>query len=192
MQRESQFFRSLFDDAPFPSHSLDSEGRILAVNKAWQEELGYERHEILGRWFGDFICSDQRETFRERFARFVSEGRVSGTVWQLLRKDGTSLDVSFSGRVAQDENSRFLRTQCMFFDLSKRSEAEEQLRESEELRMAFMESAEEGFALLDSQLQLIYINQAAVRMFNTSAGELIGRTMAEIYPDVGQTDRYLL
>jgi len=192
VQRESQFFRSLFDDAPFPSHSLDSEGRILAVNKAWQEELGYERHEILGRWFGDFICADQRETFRERFARFVSEGRVSGTVWQLLRKDGTSLNVSFSGRIAQDENSRFLRTQCMFFDLSKRSEAEEQLRQSEELRMAFLESADEGFALFDSQLRLIYINQAAVRMFDSPPDVFVGRTMAELSPEVEQTDRYVL
>ena len=192
MQRESQFFRSLFDDAPFPSHSLDSEGRILAVNKAWQEELGYERHEILGRWFGDFICADQRETFRERFARFISEGRVSGIVWQLLRKDGTSLHVSFSGRVAQDENSRFLRTQCMFFDLSKRSEAEEQLRESEELRMAFLESADEGFALFDAQLRLVYINQAAVCMFESPPDVFVGKTMAELSPEVEQTDRYVL
>lgn len=192
MQQESQFFRSLFDDAPFPYQSLDSEGRILAVNKAWQFELRYEKHEVLGRWFGDFVCADHRGTFRERFAQLIDDGHVQGAVLQLLRKDGSTLHVSFSGRIARDENSRFLRTQCMFFDLAKRSEAEEQLRESEELRIAFMESAEEGFALFDSQLRLIYINQAAVRMFRSPSDVFVGKTMAEISPEVEQTDRYVL
>ncbi|MBE0634680.1 PAS domain S-box protein [Candidatus Bipolaricaulota bacterium] len=190
MQQENQFFRSLFDNAPFPYQSLDSEGRILSVNKAWQGELLYEKHEVLGRWFGDFVCSDQKETFRQRFAQFVREGSVQGVVWQLVRKDGSTLHVSFSGRIAQDENSRFLRTQCMFFDLSKRSEAEEQLRESEELRMAFMESAEEGFELLDADLRLIYINQGGARLFGAAPEELIGQKMAELSPGTEQKERY--
>jgi len=190
VQQESQFFRALFDEAPLPYQSLDSEGRLLTVNRAWQDELGYEKHEVLGWWFGDFVCADQKPLFRERFRQFVEEGRVQGVVWQLLRKDGSSLHVSFSGRITRDENGRFLRSQCMFFDLSKRSEAEEQLRQSEELRMAFMESAEEGFALFDSQLRMIYTNQAGARMLGTTPEELIGRTIDEISPDTEQTDRF--
>lgn len=190
MQQENQFFRSLFDNAPFPYQSLDSEGRILAVNKAWQEELKYEKHEVLGRWFGDFVHSDQREIYRERFRQFEEEGYVQGTVWQLLRKDGSTLHVSLSGRIARDENSRFLRTQCIFFDLSKRSESEEKLRESEELRMAFMESAEEGFGLFDADLRLVYINGGGARLFGSTTDEMVGRTMADISPGTVQTDRF--
>lgn len=190
MQQENQFFRSLFDNAPFPYQSLDSDGRILSVNKAWQEELRYERHEVLGRWFGDFVYSDQRETFRHRFAQFINEGSIQGVVWQLVRKDGSTLHVSFSGRIAQDESSRFLQTQCMFFDLSKRSEPEEQLRESEELRLALMESTEEGFALFDSELTLIYANAAGAQMLGVNAEEIAGNTMAEISPKSTRTESY--
>jgi PAS domain S-box-containing protein len=190
VHQESEFFRLLFDDAPFPYQSLDSEGRILAVNKAWQVELKYEKHEVLGRWFGDFVHSDQRETFRERFRQFVEEGSVQGIVWQLQRKNGSTLHVSFSGRIAKGETSRFLRTQCMFFDLSKRSEAEGQLRESEELRMAFMESTAEGFGLFDVDLTLVYINGGGARMFGFTPDEMVGRTMAEISPGTVDTDRF--
>ena|GEM_PF-1242470 len=190
MQQENEFFRLLFDDAPLPYQSLDSEGRILTVNKAWQTELKYEKHEVLGRWFGDFIHSDQRETFRERFRQFVEEGSVQGIVWQLQRKDGSTLHVSYNGRIAKDETSRFLRTQCMFFDLSRRSEAEVQLRESEELRTAFMDAADEGFALYDAQLRLIYVNPAAVHLFGSPECELLGRTLSELSPGVEETDRY--
>ena len=191
MQQESDFFRLLFDDAPLPYQSLDSEGRILAVNKAWQAELKYEKHEVLGRRFRDFVHSDQREDFRKRFAQFIEEGTIQGIVWQLVRKDASVLRVSFSGRVVRDVNGRFQRSQCMFVDLSKRSESEAQLRESEELRMAFMEGANEGFALFDSQLRLIYINQAAVELYGSTKSDLLGKTMVELAPGIEQTDRYV-
>ena len=190
VQQESQYFRALFDEAPLPYQSLDSEGRLLNVNRAWQDELGYEKHEVLGWWFGDFVCSDQKSLFRERYRQFAEEESVQGVVLQLLRKDGSLLHVSFSGRIARDKDGRFLRSQCMFFDLSKRSEAEEQLRQSEELRMAFMELADEGFALFDAQLCLIYANQESARMLRAAPEELIGKTMLEISPETEQTDRY--
>ena len=188
MQEANQFFRSLFDNAPFPYQSLDSDGRILSVNKAWQQELKYEKHDVLGRWFGDFVCSDQRELFRRRFAQFVEEGRIQGVVWQLVRKDGSTLQVSFSGRIAQDESSRFLQTQCMFFDLSKRSEAEEGLRESEAMRMAFMESAEEGFGVFDANLRLIYVNEHGAQLLDSTSEDLLGQALIDITPDAVQAE----
>lgn len=190
MQQENQFFRVLFDEAPLPYQSLDTEGRLLTVNHAWQQELGYEKHEVLGRWFGDFVCSEQRDEFRVRFAKLLVEGRIQGAVWQMARKDGTSLHVSFSGRAVRDENKRALRVQCLFFDLGKRSEDEEQLRRSEQLRMAFMESAGESFLLYDEQLRLIYVNQAGARMLEAPREELIGKTMLEISPELEREDRY--
>jgi len=96
--------------------------------------------------------------------------------------------VSFSGRIAQDESSRFLQTQCMFFDLSKRSEAEEGLRESEALRMAFMESAEEGFGVFDADLRLTYINEHGALLFGKTADDLLGRTMSDLSPGTVQAE----
>lgn len=188
MQQENQFLRSLFDNAPFPYQSLDSDGRILSVNKAWQAELKYTKHEVLGRWFGDFVCSDQRAFFRRRFAEFIEDGCIQGAVWQLVRKDGSTLQVSFSGRIAQDEGSRFLQTQCMFFDLSKRSEAEEGLRAAEALRMAFMESAEDGFGILDENLHLIYINEHGARLLGATPEDLLGKAMSDLSHDTAHAE----
>lgn len=190
MQQESRFFRTLFDEAPLPYHSLDSEGRLLNVNHAWQHELGYQKHEVLGRWFGDFVSSSQREQFREQFRYFVEQGSVRGIVWQLLRRDGRPLDASFNSLVIRDENGRFLRTQCIFFDLNERSEGEQQLRQSEELRMAFMESATDGLALFDSQLRIVYVNPAATLLLGADSEELIGKKITEIFPETDQPDHY--
>lgn len=190
MQQENQFLRLLFDESPLPYHLLDSEGRLLTVNRAWQEELLYEKHEVLGRWFGDFVCSEQKTQFRERFAQFVDEGQAQGVVWSLIRKDGSTVRVSFSGRVGRDEAGRLQRAYCMFFDLTKRSEAEEQHRESEALRLAFMDQAEEGFGLFDQDLRLLYINQSGARAFNAVPEDLVGRSMIDISPGTENTERY--
>lgn len=190
MQQENQFLRSLFDEAPLPYQSLDSDGRLLMVNRAWEEELRYEKHEVLGRWFGDFVNSDQKELFRERYAQFVDEGRAQGVVWGLIRKDGSVVHVSFNGRIARDDKGRVQRSHCLFFDLAKRSEAEEQLRRSERLRMAFMDHARHGFGMFDAELRLIYINQAGAALFNALPEELIGRHMTNISPGTRHTERY--
>lgn len=190
VQQETQFYRSLFDEAPLPYQSLDSEGRLLTVNRAWQEELLFDKHEVLGRWFGDFVCSDQKAVFRERFAQFVEEGRAQGVMWSLIRKDGSTVSVSFSGRIERDEAGRLRRANCIFFDLAKRSEEEEQLRESEELRMAFMESAGEGFGIFNADLRLIYINQVGAALFDATPENLTGRLMTDISPGTVQTERY--
>ena len=190
MDQESRFFRALFDDAPFPYQTLDSDERLLTVNRAWQEELGYEKHEVLGRSFGDFVSVDHVAKFREQFAQFVKDGLMQGVLWNLRRRDGSVLNASFSGRIVRDDNGRFLRSNCMFLDLDKRSEAEGQLRRSEEARMAFLESANEGFGLFDHELRLIYINPAGARIFDALPDELIGRTMSEISPGTRETERY--
>jgi len=187
--QETQFFRTLFEDAPLPFQALDHQGRIINVNRTWQEELGYERHEVLGRSFSDFIASDERHLFQERFSSFVEQGEVQGVVWTLVRKDGSTLQVSFNGKITRDESGSFQRTQCIFFDLSKRSAAEEELRKSEELRMAFMQSAEEGFALFDPELRLLYMNESGARMMEIPLDEAIGKTLEETSPYAAQSGR---
>jgi len=188
--QETQFFRTLFEDAPLPFQVLDHEARFINVNRAWQEEMGYERHEVLGRSFCDFIVSDERSLFEERFAEFAERGNVRGIVWTMVRKDGTTLKVSFYGNTIRDENGNLKRTQCIFFDLGKRTAAEQNLRESEELRMAFMEAAEEGFVLFDPELRLLYVNESGARMFDRSREELLGRLLEEIAPNAAKSERY--
>ena len=68
-------FRVLFEDAPLGYQSLDENGHLLIVNKAWLEMLGYETEEVIGKWFGDFISPDQVDLFKSNFPKFIANGQ---------------------------------------------------------------------------------------------------------------------
>ncbi|RCX32723.1 HD domain-containing phosphohydrolase [Thioalbus denitrificans] len=127
--RESEaHFRALYENAPLGYQSLDAQGRILDVNRAWQETLGYERGEVIGRWFGELLPETQQALFRERFPRFKHDGHIHAVEFDLRRKDGTYLTVIYDGRIGLDSNGHFLRTHCILEDITERRRAELHLR----------------------------------------------------------------
>lgn len=66
------------------------------------------------------------------------------------------------------------------------------LAASEEKLSSFMESATEGFALYDSELNLIEVNKEALKIFpaGTTKEDVIGKNILEISPGLEKTGRY--
>ncbi|MBT7297969.1 MAG: response regulator, partial [Victivallales bacterium] len=97
LQESEERFRSLFERAPLGYQSLDAEGKLIEVNEAWLEALGYAREEVIGRWFGDFLAPESVQGFRERFPVFKAEGKVHSEFY-MLHKSGDRRYMAFDGR----------------------------------------------------------------------------------------------
>jgi len=123
-RRNEAQFRRLFEDAPLPYHSLDEEGRILVVNQAWLDTLGYPRAEVIGRPVADFIVTEDLPILAERFPRFKKEGRVCDVEYRLRRRDGEMITISLNGMIAKDMEGEFRRTHCIFQDVTARKRRE--------------------------------------------------------------------
>jgi PAS domain S-box-containing protein len=69
---------------------------------------------------------------------------------------------------------------------------QQKLKESEERLSSFMDSATDGFALYDSELNLVEMNKAALAMFpqGTTKEEVIGKNIFEIAPGLKETGKY--
>ena len=78
--------------------SLDADGRFIEVNQAWLDTLGYERSEVIGRWFGDFLAPEYVELFSHRFPRFLELGEVRGVEFEMFHKSGALIITSFDGK----------------------------------------------------------------------------------------------
>jgi PAS domain S-box-containing protein len=153
LRRSEEKFRLLFDKAPLGYQSLDENGIIREVNQAWLDILGYSRQEVIGRWFGDFLLPDYFERFPKRFACLKGNGEVCNLEFEMVRKDGARIDVSFYARVAVDNQGRFVRTHCMFQDVTARKQAEEALRATEErLRLKLDSILSPDAAIIDEDL----------------------------------------
>jgi PAS domain S-box-containing protein len=125
LRQNEERFRLLYQNSPLGYQSLDGDGRVIEVNPAWLEMLGYSREEVVGKWFGDFLAPQQADLFKERFSRFKNAGASSGVQFRMVCKDREEIDVEFDGKIGYDENGNFKQTHCIMRDITKRKQMED-------------------------------------------------------------------
>ena len=70
--------------------------------------------------------------FKENFPRFKAVGEILGVEFEMVKKDGSRILVSFNGKIALDRKGRFQQTHCIFTDITERRRTEAALIESAE------------------------------------------------------------
>jgi two-component system cell cycle sensor histidine kinase/response regulator CckA len=140
--RESHY-RTLLESANDLVSIWDLDGRLLEVNQAGSELLGYNRDELLGLNAADLRTPVAARRFLQDLKAVEVNGRA---VFQTTLRDKTGKPipvevncrlVDFDGRAAVLSITR---------DLRERVSAEEALRESEERYRVLFDNMSEGFA----------------------------------------------
>lgn len=126
-------YRLLFLEAPVPYLLLDADGRINEVNKKWLKMLGYERDEVIGRWFADFLPLDKKMLFREQFSLLMKKGEVHDTVFPVQKKNAEIILMSLTGNIWYDPHGSFWQAHCVFQDVTGMICADDVFREREEI-----------------------------------------------------------
>ena len=164
--RESEkLFRSLYEKAPMAYQSLDKQGRLIKVNQAWLDLLGYTRSEVMGRWFGDFLAPSELGPFAQRFPQFLEQGEVQVDI-QMRRKDGSEILVHVHGTIDAEEQDQSFRTHCILSNITAARRAEEARRYERDLIEQMMETSPAGIIRVDAAGRITYANRRA--------GEILG------------------
>lgn len=143
--RESEKkFRALFEKAPLSYQSLDENGNFLDVNETWLKVLGYTRDEVIGRNFAEFLHPDWKTHFKENFPRFKAVGEVLGVEFEMKKKDGSFILVSFNGKIGKHPDQSFQQTHCIFQDITEKKQEEERLIHAK--KMEFIRSLSQRIA----------------------------------------------
>ncbi|MHA2213547.1 MAG: PAS domain-containing protein, partial [Candidatus Thorarchaeota archaeon] len=119
LRESAEHFRLLYENAPLGYQSLDKDGRLIEVNPAWLQALGYTKGEVIGASFVEFLAPEMKEAFIERFKKFKETGQIKDLRFKLIRKDKSEVVVLYHGRIARDEEGRFVRTHCIFHEVDE-------------------------------------------------------------------------
>lgn len=92
--------------------SLDTDGKILDVNQVWLDYMGYQRDEVLGKFFGNFVSIDSMENLKKNFPHLRSYGYVNNVRFKLKHKDGHLLDAVLNGTATYNTDGSFKCTHC--------------------------------------------------------------------------------
>jgi len=184
LKESEEKFKLLYENAPLGYQSLDSNGNILEVNKAWINFFGYSKEEVIGKWFGDFIDSEHLEVFNTRFLKLKEIGEVSGTEFEIIKKDGSHAIILLDGNVSYDETGNFNQTHCIFQDITEQKQIQIKLQEGEKLLKNAQELAQIGHWKLDPSTMEVTGSDELFRIFGLTHDEATFEKFADVvHPD---------
>ncbi|GGF26114.1 hypothetical protein GCM10011611_35210 [Aliidongia dinghuensis] len=132
LARSKEDYKGLYVRTPALMHSIDTDGRLLSVSDHWLSTLGYSREEVIGRRSTEFLTEESRRYAREVvLPEFFRTGVCMDIPYQLIRKDGSLIDVLLSGVGERDQSGRIVRSLAVMVDVTERNRAEAALRASE-------------------------------------------------------------
>ncbi len=176
-------FQLLFNKAPLGYQSLDFDGNFIEINQKWLDSLGYSREEVIGKWFGDFLCPEFVDGFRQRFPKFKSKGYIQSE-FEMMSKDGKRLTMSFEGTIGYGKNGEFKQTHCILQDITDQRKLELEVSRVMTQNQRILDNLQDSYFQVDLSGNLIVVNPQAVHMYGYSyASELIGQPAVMVYAD---------
>jgi len=142
-------------------------------------QLGYTAEELLsGRiHFRDFLHPGDMERVRAEIREYAEKDVEEYTqYYRCITRDGDVRWVEDQTSVVRDEHGNKIHNQGILVDITERRQAEEALRKSEEKFRRIVETAGEGFVLMNEELVIVAVNDAYCRMLGYPREELLGKT----------------
>jgi len=125
--------RAFYESTPAMLHSIDGQGKILFVSDTWLSKLGYTRAEVVGRPSTDFLTPGSRE-FAATIVlpAFFQSGRCDAIKYQMVRKDGSIMDVQLSAVLERDSLGQPTHSLAIIQDVTEENAISTALRVNEE------------------------------------------------------------
>ncbi|MDJ0721808.1 MAG: SpoIIE family protein phosphatase [Desulfobacterales bacterium] len=161
----------LFRRTPLPTP------RLLYVSENIAR-FGYTADELVSGqvdWV-DLVHPDDRDRLRDEVSSHAENGtRNYQQIYRIRTRDGDTRWVEDTTTTEHDADGRITHYQGIVVDVTERQEAEERLRKSETKFRRIVETAAEGFVLLDDDMRIVDVNDAYCRMLGYARHELIGK-----------------
>ncbi|WP_158804361.1 PAS domain S-box protein [Acidisoma sp. L85] len=168
-------FESLYNEAPVPLHSLDSNQKLVSVSDRWLALLGYARNEVLGRSITEFLSPRTTRVLSDRHGNEpVETGSFDDCDYEFVKKTGELVDVSVSARVVLNEQGRVQRTMVAVIDVTERKQTEQRFQKTFDLAPIPMIVADLG------EHRVINANRAFLEVVGRPLNAVAYRPLAEI------------
>lgn len=154
------------------------DGRIIYVNRAFLSMHGWEGQDDVVGQPASVLWADPEEVERA-IEEFHRDGTWLGEV-KGRRRDGSTFPMQLALSSVTDESGRPLCTMGSGIDITKRKEAERELR----IKDMAIASSPSAFSIADLDGRHIYVNQAFLSLWGyDSPSEVIGRSVTEFWQD---------
>jgi sigma-B regulation protein RsbU (phosphoserine phosphatase) len=186
-EEELQLAQVIIDNSPVVlfRRMAGDKPRLVYVSENVRQ-LGYTAREFLDEkiHFKDIVHPDDFERIGEEIKHYAEEDVEEYTqFYRMMTKDGQIRWVQDQTSVVRDDLGKKIFNQGLLVDITRRKRVEEKLRKSEEKFRRIVETAGEGFILMDEDLKIIDVNEAYCKMLGYAREEILGKTPFDLATD---------
>ena len=154
-ETNAEKYTNLYDYSPAGYFTINSDGEICELNFNAAKMLNKERSKLINKNFKLFITSETRSIFIDFLNRVSDTKTNQNCEVRLTINEKPSAFVHIEGILLENEKKYLLTV----IDISKRKQAERELKESEERIRIFTENVPDFLLQIDSTGKINYINK---------------------------------
>lgn len=179
--RDSQaLYQSLVDNLPMCLARKDREGVVTFANREFYRYSGKTPADILGKTDFDFYPFELASKYRQDDLRVMETGETLSDIEAHLTPAGEPKFVQVFKAPVADANGQAIGVQVLFWDVSDRKLAEEQVREGTLRKRAIFESALDCIIIIDQRGTIVDFNRAAEKTFGHRRDDVVGQNMESL------------
>jgi PAS domain S-box-containing protein len=187
LRRSKQQFEAIFASQLDAIFVLDSEipPKIMDCNPAAAKTFGYSPREMVGRTTAFLHVN---ETSLQRLQKLLyptveEHGLFHSPEFEMRRKDGTVFPTELSILPLKNEQGQREGWISVVSDITEKKVAAENLRKSQEEKIAILDSLLEHVIYNDGKMRILWANKAACESAHMKREDLIGRYCHEVWAD---------
>jgi formate hydrogenlyase transcriptional activator len=185
LEQSEQRFRLFVENVrEYAIFQLDPEGRIRTWNAGAERMKGYLSEEIIGRHFSCFYTPEDLANRKPELEleAATETGRSEDEGWR-LRKDGSRFWAHVTITSIRDRSGALLGFAKITREDTKRRDAEEALRRSEEDARMLFEFSPDAVLVCDAEGNIREANARVETLFGYKHEELVGRAIEVLVPE---------
>lgn len=134
IKESEERFRNLSNNSPDIIYQMDSEGKLIYVNPAWEEVLGHDTQEIINSQLSDFIREEDRMSFHTIFQHIITDkSTVRDKNFIFLNKKGLPRYITFTGAPEVDAEGNLIGIVGTLKDITRLRSMEAQLLQASKM-----------------------------------------------------------
>ncbi len=183
-RRETRdYLEKLLNYANAPIIVWDPDFRITRFNQAFEHLTRYTPEEVIGKKIHMLFPEATRDESMSK-----SASTLSGEYWEsveipILRKDGDNrIALWNSANIYAEDGKTIVATIAQGQDITKRRQAEEELKHLKEFSEGIVQSMSEGIVVEDVKGYFTFVNTAAASLTGYTQEELLGQHWTFLVP----------
>jgi len=194
LKKSEEKYRYLFNNSPYSIILLNLKGEIIDYNKTTEKILGFKKGEYTGKKFLNLLnFPPEKSSFLKKKIDINIKGDKKESIqFQIYKEENELIWISLHSSLIKIGNETFI--QIFLQNISKRKQAEDELKEKEAKFRSIVENSHDGILIVDNNFRFTYVNEELCKILGYSQNEIIGQDFRKFLDEESinlVSDRYI-